>query len=530
MKRAISLLLIGLVGFLGGLAQEHQYRLWLTDKGDSPYSIERPEEFLSQAAIDRRAQHRIAIDSTDLPISTERLKQIARQGARILTCSKWLNTVTIAADSTAFASTVTLPFIEKHESLGSVDLSNKETMKPLQLPPDTVTPYGEAYWQIALHNGDKLHQAGFTGEGITIAVVDGGFLHADRNPMFNQEQIVGVHDFVEGEMDFAGGNAHGSSVLSTMLVNQNDSFIGTAPDADYWLLRSEDTRAEYPAEEDYWAAAVEFADSVGIKLITTSLGYVRFDTSKFNYLSSELDGKTAFISRAAAKGVEKGLLLVISAGNEGGNAWRKITVPGDVDGALTVGAVTPELAPASFSGQGYTADNRVKPDVVGLGSSVAIIGPDGNATLGSGTSFATPIVAGLTACLWQAFPHLSAQEVIDLIRRNSSQYHTPDAQMGYGIPDFYAAYRQGVGIKETQLPDSPLHVSYLHGKPQVCIKELPADETHILLRLYNTKGKLVQTFHVQEGTVIPLRSLHRGIYLLVAQGKTNYWTQKLQYP
>ncbi len=530
MKRTLLTLLLGTLLATGIFAQEHHYRLWFSDKAGSTYSLDRPDEFLSPQAIARREKRGIAIDSTDLPIDPTRLKQLSQMGARVIATSRWLNTATVSVDNTAILPNLfALPYVTKYDDLGVLlppDFSTQKVNIPTQ---ENASPYGEAYWQIALHNGDKLHQAGFKGEGITIAVIDAGFRNVYNNPCFDSERIVGTHDFIDSEMDFVNGHVHGSNVLSTMLGNDNNLFVGTAPKADYWLLRSENSEMEYPAEEDYWATAIEYADSLGIELVTTSLGYFHFDDYLYNHTWEQLDGKTAFISQAAAMGVKKEMLILVSAGNEGNNRWEKISFPADVDGVLTVGAITAEKHPTNFSGRGFTADRRIKPDVVALGASASIITPNGTRSTDSGTSYSTPILAGLTACLWQALPDLSAQEIIHLIQSNSSQYLTPDSLSGYGIPDFYAAYRQGAGIERLSAPESPVQISYHNGSPIARFKENTTLDS-LTVRVFNSEGSLAKIKILTPGDELRINNLPSGLYLLVTRSKSNYWTHKIQCP
>lgn len=531
MKRRLYTALLLLSMLLGGRAQEQHYRIWFTDKGESACSLDRPEQFLSPRALEHRQKYGIAIDSTDLPVSPARLQRLSAQGARVLTTSKWLNTATVAlTDTTRLRAIEHLPFVARFDRLGSPVQPAGSLVKPRKKLVETnpLSLYGNAAQQIALHNGEQLHQAGFRGEGMTIAVIDGGFLNADNNPRFDPDRIAGVHDFIDETMDFRNGDSHGSSVLSTLLVNDSNLFVGTAPQASYWLLRSEDTATEYPTEEDYWVAALEYADSLGVDVVTSSLGYSRFDDSRYDHTWADLDGRTAFISQAASRGVDKGLLIVVSAGNERINDWEKITVPADVAGVLTVGAVTANRQPANFSGAGPTADGRVKPDVVAIGAPAATIDPYGNLQLNNGTSFSAPIMAGLTACLWQALPQLSAREIISLIRQNSSQYLTPDSLLGYGIPDFYAAYRQGAAIETTHTTDAPLQLSYREGSPLISVTALPAGEESLDLRIHHAGGSLVQTHRLTEGETLDLGKLPPGIYILSARGRQFCWTQKIR--
>jgi subtilisin family serine protease len=225
-----------------------------------------------------------------------------------------------------------------------------------------------------------------------------------------------------------------------MAANLPGIFVGTAPQAEYLLIKSEDTRGEFPVEEDFWVAAVEFADSVGIDVISSSLGYYKFDNISEYYSRDDVDGKTALTSQAAEIASLKGLLLVSSAGNEGNNEWEKVTFPADVENVLTVGSVSAEGQKSSFSSVGLTADYRIKPDVMALGANCSVISPAGQVQTVNGTSFSAPMIAGLAACLWQGFPLLKNTEIIQLIRESSSQYQRPDAHLGYGIPDFIKAY------------------------------------------------------------------------------------------
>lgn len=235
-----------------------------------------------------------------------------------------------------------------------------------------------------------------------------------------------------------------------MAANMPGIMVGTAPKASYLLIKSEDSDSEYPIEEDYWAAAVEYADSVGVDVISSSLGYFAFDADELSYDQSALDGKSSLISQAAHIAAQKGILMFCSAGNEGNGSWGKITFPSDASDILTVGSITEDKKKSIFSSVGFTADYRVKPDVVALGSGSCVIDPQGNVRYASGTSFATPILAGLGVCLWQALPELSNKEVIALLQQVSSQFKQPDAELGYGIPNIYKAYKKGMQYARTE--------------------------------------------------------------------------------
>ena len=300
--------------------------------------------------------------------------------------------------------------------------------------PDSIS--GPAIHQIRLSNGDKLHEAGFRGQGMTIAVIDAGFHNADRITAMRNIRILGTKDFVNPEADIYAESSHGLMVLSCIGMNRPGIMTGTAPEASFWLLRSEDEYSEHLVEQDYWAAAVEFADSVGVDVINTSLGYYAFDDKSKNYTYRDLDGHRVLMSRQASRVADKGMVLVCSAGNSGAGSWKKITPPGDAEHVLTVGAIDRNGVLAPFSSVGNTADNRVKPDVVALGSEADVIGTDGNQAKANGTSFASPIMCGMVACLWQSRPGLTAKEVIELVRKLGDRADFPDNIYGYGVPDF----------------------------------------------------------------------------------------------
>ena len=427
----------------------YRFRVYLHTKGEAGYRVDKPEAFLSAEAIARRERMGIAVEADDCPIAPAILDQLAQTGVKPILTSKWMRTVVVESEDYGVEQTLrqlpmvdSVRFVWQGEATAPLDrVESGERLAPTKEPKKS--PYGYALGQIKLLNGLKLHRAGFRGQGMRVAVIDAGFLNADRMRVFDSLRLLGTYNIVSPGQSVFAEDEHGTKVLSCLAANAPGWMVGTAPEASYWLIKSEDSRSEYPIEEDYYVAALEFADSVGVAVVSSSLGYYTFDDDSLSYTQADLDGHTAFISRAAHRAAEKGLLLFSSAGNEGNSTWEKITFPADTEGILTVGSMTSQKERSRFSSKGLTADGRIKPDLVALGSGSCVVVGSGEIGYGSGTSFATPILAGMGICLWQALPQLSPQELIDLLRQSGSQAERPDAELGYGLPNLYEAYKKG---------------------------------------------------------------------------------------
>lgn len=448
MKKAIIFALLGLCA-AGAWAQQDtlKYRINLKDKAATTYSLKHPEKFLSEKAIARRKKQNLPVDSTDLPVCKQYVDEICRQGVTVVVTGKWDNFVTVSCnDSTIIDRIAALPFVRSAEKVWTAPKGDKPMMaterdsliNTPKIHPDSI--YGAAITQIQLSNGHKLHEAGFKGQGMTIAIIDAGFHNADKITAMQNIRILGVKDFVNPQANIYAESSHGMMVLSCIGMNQPEVMTGTAPEASFWLLRSEDEYSEHLVEQDYWAAAVEFADSVGVDVLNTSLGYYAFDDPSKDYKYRELDGRHALMSRQASRIADKGMVLVCSAGNAGMGPWKKISPPGDAENVLTVGAVNKKATLAPFSSIGNTADGRIKPDVVAVGEGSDVIRTDGNQGRANGTSFSSPIMCGMVTCLWQARPELTAKELIELVRQSGDRADYPDNIYGYGVPDMWKAY------------------------------------------------------------------------------------------
>ncbi len=435
-------------------------RHWIefTDKNNSPYSLNNPSAYLSARAIQRRVRQNIAIDSSDLPVNPHYIDSLISKGALIRNRSRWLNGVTVEASPAQLAQIQALPFVKRSSPNGRIVLPASQKMQatpwlPSQRTAFTPAQYGDSYNQIALHKGDVLHNAGFRGEGMLIAVFDAGFTNVNTLACFDslrlQGKIKDTWDFVDLNSNVYGFDSHGTYVLGCMAGWIPGSLIGTAPKADYMLYRTENNvgGSEYIIEEDNWVAGAERADSAGADVFNTSLSYTTFDDPSMNHTYADLDGNTTRITRGADKAASKGIMVVVSAGNYGGSSWQYIGAPADGDSVLAVGATDANGNRVGFSSIGPTSDGRIKPNVMAQGSAAVSCGLQNGITTVSGTSFSGPIMAGLVSCLWQAFPEITNMQLMQAVQNAGNMASTPNNQVGYGIPDFQAA-RQALSVNE----------------------------------------------------------------------------------
>lgn len=423
-------------------SSNYKFRILLKDKGMSDFDLNKPETFLSEKAIERRRNHNIQIDESDLPISNAYINEIKRIGGTIVAKSKWLNSVTVYCEHENMVDLYRkLPFVER------VELVWKQS-KPIEYGPDSKflavninstksnniqydsTYYGYAWNNIKVNNGYFLHDKGYKGNGIIIAIIDEAFRGLLTNPSLSNILINGSKSFIFEDTDPYNFDSHGVWVLSCMAGNSPGFYVGTAPEASYWLLRTEDTKSEQAVEEDYWVDAIEYADSAGVDVVNTSLLYRFLDWDNYN-------GKTAFSSCAANMASQKGILIVCCAGNES----TFVGSPGDAPNILTVGAVNVSKTISDFSCFGMTVDGRMKPDILALGSNAAVLDISGTISIRNGTSYSSPIICGLAACLWQAFPNLSNSEIMRIIIQSSDRSDNPILPYGNGIPNMEKAYQ-----------------------------------------------------------------------------------------
>lgn len=426
----------------------YRYRVAFTDKKDCGFSVRQPEAFLSEKSINRRKRYGLKVDRYDLPITPKYLQTLQGMGLRIFNKSKWNNTAVVETADTARMSQVrALNFVRDvrcvWEGPDSVLVAAvPDRTQGITNRRDTLeNAYGHGAQQVQMLGVEKLHQAGYRGDGVTIAVIDGGFHNADLIAGLKNVKILGTRNFVRPEKSVYEELDHGMMVLSCIAANTPHSLVGTAPDASFYLLQSEDGDSEQLIEEDNWCAAVEYADSLGCDLVTSSLGYYRFDHDYMSHKYYELDGKTALNSRSASLAASRGMILLNSAGNSGDDEWKKIGFPADATDILTVGAVTSKRVNSTFSSIGNAADGRVKPDVMAMGVASSVYDIDGSVTLVNGTSFSCPITCGAVACLVQACPDKRPVEIIHAVLQSSDNVKHPDNVYGYGIPDMSKALK-----------------------------------------------------------------------------------------
>ncbi|MDO9257007.1 MAG: S8/S53 family peptidase [Bacteroidales bacterium] len=528
------------------------YVLHFKDKGEVKAGSLNPSNYLTSKAVERRLKQKISFDQADIPVSDQYIKAISKTGAHILARSRWFNTVVIEANFDMINEISALPYVSEIQTIPNNGKKQSSFIKPA-FKNETVNPrlpeitknaasdlynYGIAFNQINQLKGQYLHNMGYSGQGMLIAVIDGGFNSVDKMPCFDSlranNQIKGTRDFAQpGNNVYATSMAsHGTSVLSCMGANSSGQMIGTAPKADYWLLRSEVVATESIIEEYYWVSAAEFADSIGADLINSSLGYTTFDDIATNHTYADMDGNTTIVTKGADKAAEKGILVVNSAGNSGGGGWWYISAPADGDSVFTIGAVTAIGIRSDFSSVGPTSDERIKPTVAAQGSNTAIyyLNNQNVPTLGTGngTSFSSPVMCGITACLWQAFPDLNNMQIIELIKASANQANEPDSLLGWGIPDFLAA---------TSTLLIPTKEDALDAFPNPFVGTLTlvfpvSIQGEFSIQIINLQGKVVYSRQRDEGSIRSIQIndigyLASGMYLIKVSDQSVIYSGKI---
>ena len=523
---------------LSSIAQDDTLKFWIqfTDKNNSPFSIQAPSAFLSERSIERRVKQQISIVENDIPVNKNYIDSVLASGNFFLKQqSKWFNAITISTnDSSNILALNALSFVQQIKSVQYAKIDYEEPISTI-IPSTKLAslaatniahyPYGNTYNQINLHQAQRLHEFGFKGQGMHIAVIDAGFLNVNTmrglEHLFHENRILSTRDFVDGEESVYEDHYHGAAVLSIIAGDIPGEYYGTAPKASFHLLRSENSAEESIVEEDNWIAAAEYADSVGADLINTSLGYTRFDDSTHNHTYAELDGNTTRIAIASNIATSKGILLVTSAGNSGETDWRYISTPADATHSLTIAAVNENGDRGGFSSVGHSANGAVKPTIASVGWDTYYISPWSSAIeRGSGTSFSAPMTTGMAACLWQGLPNYTNMQLKQLIQESASQFNSPDTLIGYGIPNFYTAYSKATGVIYSP-PANKIHAFYPNPIENVLLLELKSTSAQIAsITIKNYLGQPIQSTEQQlelGHNITTLRFLDEwkaGIYML----------------
>jgi len=509
-----------------------KYLVYFRDKAASPYSTSQPQAFLSARAVQRRTRQGIAVQPRDLPVNPAYVAQVrAVPGVQVWYTSRWLNAAVVACAASALPTVLALPCVR---TSGTLDRPATQPT-PAKLEPEepaatalnrlsgTPADYGSAFGQADMLGAVAMHDAGFRGEGMQIAVFDAGFPGVNTTApfaaLFTDNRVASTFNFVDKTTSVYLRDGHGTNCLSTLAANQPGTFIGTAPKATYRLCITEDTNSENPIEEANWLLAAEYADSCGVDVISSSLGYTTFDNAALNHTYADMNGRNTIAAKAATVAARVGMLVVNAAGNDGNAAWRYIGAPADADSIISVAAVSAALTRTSFSSYGPSADGRTKPDLAAQGGSAAIISTSGSPARGNGTSFACPILAGMAAGFWQANPGLTAQQVIRYLKQSATQANAPDNSLGWGIPDFPKA--NALANPFVPLADLSLYPNPLADDQDLRLN-VPTDLRNLALtvRVYDMRGALVaeQQLTAPSATaVLAAGRLRPGLYLCRVQ-------------
>lgn len=495
------------------------YLVYLKDKNHSAYFLSQAQDFLSQKAINRRINQKRSLEENDLPVSQYYIDSIQSLGLNVWLKSKWLNAVVIYTDSVSIKKLNVCSFVLKSSPISrkksSIDFQNLNSLNIIKS-----MDYGSSAVQTSMIGIDKMHANGFAGQGIEIAVLDGGFNNANNLSVFDSlylnNRILGTYDYVKKETAVYEDHEHGMMVLSALAGYSEGNLIGGAYKSKFYLLRTEDVNIESPLEEVNWLVAAEFADSVGVDIITSSLGYTDFDNTSLSHTYKDMNGNTTIISKAAKLASRKGMIVCVSAGNDGANSWKYISSPADTDSIIAVGAVDNQSKYAYFSSRGPSADGRIKPDLSAKGLGAWVANTNGTFGANNGTSFASPVLCGLVAGYWSQFPNLTNYEVIENIKKSASQYYNPDNLLGYGIPDYTIARSIVLGLENEfdgnsfKVFPNPIDGNYL------TIKMLDTSKINNY-EIFKIDGSSVFVPEVEllsHQLVLDVKSLVQGVYLL----------------
>ncbi|MCS7188580.1 MAG: S8 family serine peptidase [Bacteroidia bacterium] len=497
-----------------------QSNLYLTHFHSKPESLLlSAERFLSPFSLQRRIEQGIPIDLADAPIPTHWIDTLKRYG-KVWGYSRWLNAALMElGDARNMPKAPFILCIEPFSHVPVMGVSAVSRLEKVTKPEKSSTLVNAI--QLNQLGILSLHNRGYEGSGVRIAILDAGFPFMNQIPafqgVFQGGRYLGGYDFVSGDSTIFEDNSHGTQVSSVIVAN--DSLLGYkggAPKATILLARTENALSESRVEEWNWVRAAEWADSIGVHIIQSSLGYSTFDNPAEDYTYADMNGRTAITTRAALLAARKGILVVNSAGNEGNSGWRYITAPADADSILAVGAVNQNGEIAFFSSRGPTSDGRPKPDVVAMGLGTYIVGISGQVQQSSGTSFAAPLITSLAACLWEAYPRAHAQEIREAIISSADRNASPDSLYGYGIPNGEIALSRLAALIS---PEAIKHQFHVYPNPAQEEIRVFLHDPHLRrywLSIYNRSGECLYSMPYRGHTELPITisMLSRGLYFI----------------
>ncbi|MFM2250466.1 MAG: hypothetical protein RLZZ358_1393 [Bacteroidota bacterium] len=536
------------IAFLGsavGMAQD-RYAVFFKYKPQQEFSLANPSKFLTSKAIQRREREKTSVDSLDLPVTSSYVQGLRTHSQEILYVSKWLNAAVVVADSIGKKGMEALPYVQKVQWVAKGFLSrtgNRLNQESQEGPPKSKKwAVEESYREAAAYDFQNqllgipdMHKAGFTGKGVTVAIFDSGFPGLDKAPafshLFTNKHVLGQLNVVRPWIkEVFRDNEHGTQVASLIVANQAETLVSGAHQAQVIFAITEDVATEYPVEELNWVRAAEYADSLGVDIINSSLGYLDFDEPKLTYTTAQLDGKTTYVSRGASLAAKRGILIVNSVGNYGSAGSSSLVAPADAAGILAVGSVTANSTVSSFSSRGPTADGRIKPELVAFGQSPVLIRASGQVSAAAGTSFSSPQIAALAAGLWEAKPTWTKDELLTNLIKSGTQYATPDQNLGYGIPNFRGAfYGALLGINEEEEVGWTVYPNPVTDE-QVYIRF--GKELSFQIQLFDSSGrpvleKMLQRNSTKDPYFLTLNQLPSGLYFMQLMDGKEIAYQKL---
>jgi serine protease AprX len=482
---------------LTALAQENRYMVFFKDKVGTPFSISRPLEFLSQKALDRRISQDVAIVTQDIPVNTSYVQEVKNTGANIFFTTRWMNGVLVQCPPDLKSSIEALDFVDHVELVAPQARLTVNGRKDVNFRKKANAVGVETQTQLQMIGVPEMHAEGNRGEGVDIAIFDGGFAGVNTTAPFQHIFSEGrfnstlSHDFVRNTKNVFQYDDHGTEVFSVIAAYTPDVFTGGAYEANFQLYVTEEVGTEYRVEEYNWLFAAERADSAGVDIISSSLGYYDFDLASMNYTKAQMDGKTTVVTRAAQWAADRGIVVICSAGNEGNLAWKMITAPADAEDVIAVANVTQQGVRSSSSSIGPSADGRIKPDLAALGTNVRTISQSGSLDFSSGTSLSTPLITSLVAGIKQEFPNLSRSAIIEALKHTASRSTDPDNEIGYGIPH----YRAVRNFLDQKLQKNVFEVFPNPAKDTLNIKPIDPEEiTSCEFEIISSQGQLIKKY------------------------------------